>query len=123
MKFTNSDLAKAMGLKIGDRVKVKSAVNDNAVYELDSNYCLSGNHVHIHLDSIIELDYEILPKKKKVGELLCKDLDCEDCPLSGCCSACPSMPLLHNLQVWYENRNDEEIYNILKSRLDKEVEE
>ena len=126
MKFTNSDLAKAMGLKIGDRVKVKSAVNDSAVYELDSSYCLSGNHIHIHLDSIIELDYEILPKKKKVGELLCKDVDCDTCPLRTLhCDAAYSDTLYKILERHFAEIGikDKEIYNILKARLDKEMKE
>lgn len=122
MKFTNNDLAKAMGLEIGDRVRVKCADGSSYIYKLNSDYSLSCNRVHIHLDSIIELDYEIIPRKKKVGDLICEDVACESCPLSDCCFSSSSNSLFNNLEAWYEEHHDKEIYDILKSRLDKGVE-
>lgn len=121
MKFTSEDLAKAMGLEIGDRVKVKSAGGDSCVYKLNQDYSLSSNTVHIHLDSIIELDYEIIPKTKKVGELICNEVGCANCPLyKFLCRGQGSNDLYTILFNNY--KDDKEIYDILKARLDKEVE-
>lgn len=124
MKFTNNDLAKAMGLEIGDRVRVKCADGSSYIYKLNPDYSLSCNRIHIHLDSIIELDYEIIPRTKKVGELICRDICCADCPLRSidCGGEGGNESLYDKLEYTFVDMNDKEIYDILKSRLDKEVE-
>lgn len=124
MKFTNNDLAKAMGLEIGDRVRVRCADGSIYIYKLNSDYSLSYNRAHIHLDSIIELDYEIIPRTKKVGELICRDISCADCPLRAmdCGGERNDESLYDKLECTFADINDKEIYDIVKSRLDKEAE-
>lgn len=125
MRFTNNDLVKAMGLEIGDRVRVKCADGSSSIYKLNPDYSLSFNRVHIHLVDIIELDYEILPKKKaskKVGDLLCSNSDCVNCPLRVInCKGFGNNTLYEKLKKSVEG-SDNELYDILKARLDKEIE-
>lgn len=64
-----------------------------------------------------------LPKKKHVGDLQCEDADCKDCPLYAI-HCFPANDNLYNiLEKWLEVYEDKELYEILKARLDKEVEE
>ena len=60
---------------------------------------------------------------KKVGELKCTDISCAGCPLRviSCVSA-PNRTLYEMLDL-SEVDTDPEIYEILKKRLDREVEE
>lgn len=121
MKFISKDLAKAMGLNPRDKVMFKNGriakVTDD--YELDL-YPLKAS-----LSVLVDEEYEIVPQKKKVGEKLCKDLDCKLCPLNRLnCAVCGGNSNLYgHLEGWYEKFHDKEIYDILKKRLDKEVEE
>lgn len=127
MRFTNKDLANAMGLKIGDRIIVKRENDKPINYELKSNYSLFDNMGYYHLlDGIIDEDYEILPRKKKVGELICREIeDCSICPLRGICDTVDNRYTLFDIleDTKVKRCNDKEIYDILKSRLDKEVED
>ena len=64
-----------------------------------------------------------IPKKKHVGDLQCEDVDCKDCPLYAI-HCFPNPDTLNVvLEKWLEVYGDKEIYEILKARLDKEVEE
>lgn len=118
MKFIVEDIAKAMGLKAGDTIKAY-----NMILKVNRNYFLIDEEGHTYsIVNLIGQDFEIV-KQKKVGGLICEDVDCKSCPLSGCCSASLSKSLFNNLEVWYKDRHDKEIYDILKARLDKEVED
>ena len=63
--------------------------------------------------------------KKHIGDLICRELKCENCPLH--CTNCREVDiyntLYENLEEHYSFFKDKEIYDILKKRLDKEVEE
>lgn len=61
-------------------------------------------------------------KNKRVGDLKCTDIDCSGCPLRviSCVSA-PNRTLYEMLDLT-EADTDLEIYEILKKRLDREVE-
>ena len=61
---------------------------------------------------------------KRLGECTCKDFrNCEECPLArlNCLEWIGAETLEERLERWYEEFNDLEIYNIVKSRLDKAV--
>ena len=119
MKFTNKDLAKAMGLKVGDRIKVS-----DMVFEVNGDYLLIDEKNYTHsLLILIGKDFEIVHPKKKLGEKLCKEMVCDNCPL--CKITCMYRyykTLYEVLDNWYERFQDKELYDILKARLDKEVE-
>ena len=120
MIFTSKELAKAMGIKVGD--KVKNIYGDIGVvtkdYKVDFNFC------KLTLSVFVDEEMEILPRKKKVGDLICEDVGCKDCPLRIMrCDKMRNENLYGNLVYMFEGVNDDELYNILEARLDKEIEE
>ena len=130
MKFTSEDLMKAMGLQVGDNVKVIYADNVYITYELKYNEhegLVLENDTDIELlSNIVNMDFEILPRPKRVGDLKCEDFDCKTCPLMCVCSWDSDFKRGTLFDVFnYELKtvhNDQEIYDLLKARLDKEVE-
>jgi hypothetical protein len=77
MKFTSEDLMKAMGLQAGDRIRVcDKAIS--ATFEVTNDYGLFRlDHVDIpnartgyELHHIFGLDFEILPRPKRVEDIL-----------------------------------------------------
>lgn len=121
MKFTSEDLAKAMGVKVGDIIKVNWS-KGNKIYKITEYYELRDQEdFYIRLIEIINQDYEILPRKKKVGELICKEVGCTHCPLyKFMCRGNSSDDLYTILSNNY--KDDKEAYDLLKARLDKEIE-
>lgn len=61
---------------------------------------------------------------KHVGDLICKELECRNCPLYGinCDAGDAYSNLYKNLEFHYEQFKDKEIYDLFKKRLDKEIE-
>ena len=132
MKFTSEDLMKAMGLKIGDRVKTK----DNFIFEIVKNdfYFLKGINIPENrgLEFLIGLEVDIVPRPKRVGDLKCEELGCMSCPIQFACKMFSKNPDIdwdcgcqqtRYITLDLLNIKDQEIYNLLKARLDKEVEE
>jgi hypothetical protein len=133
MKFTSEDLMKAMGLQIGDKVRV----NGEQLMTVASNDCgeikLIEDYIKIILpiEHLLNRNIEILPKPKRVGDTLCKDTECEKCPLrmvQGCENVLSKFTLYRSLEEikdYNENHDsfDQEIHDLLKARLDKEVNE
>lgn len=123
MKTTSEDLAKAMGLKVGDKIKLKNGEIAEVIEDYDL-WFESSELKRFGLHILIDEEYEILPPEKtkeKVGNLLCDEVGCADCPLERCCWDIPVETLYENLERWNDKYNDKEIYDILKARLDKEV--
>ena len=130
MKFTSEDLMKAMGLQVGDRVRVKVVPYTNEVYTLiidkEEGLMLRNESTKelCLLEFLVNLEYEILPRPKRVGDLKC-DNNCDDCPLRSVCSwesDLYGITLYNVLNIELSvTCTDEEIYNIVKARLDKEV--
>ena len=120
MKFTSEDLAKILGIKIGDKIKY----TNGEVADVIKDYILDFKHWRIGLHILVDEDFEIVRPKKKVGEKLCDENYCDCCPLNiiNYCLGLDYLRLYEILDRWYENYKDDEIYNILKSRLDKEIE-
>ena len=134
MKFTSEDLMKAMGLQVGDRIKI-SVANNEFIYEIRLNaenkpYLLNEQNLincgDVH--SLIDMDIEILPRPKRVGDTICKKQECEKCHLR-CLPFCnqwdySKKTLYSVLNEWDKYNNfDQEIHDLLKARLDKEVKE
>ena len=127
MKFTNEDLMKAMKLQVGDRISI-----NNELYTIDEfgmlhNDIKSGYYHEGYISEVIcnEDEYEILPKPKRIGDLKCNDFECIACPLKYiCCLTDWGFSLSNRLYNILElfNCDDQEIYDLLKSRLDKVVE-
>lgn len=119
-RFTSKDLAQAMGLKPGDKIKL----NNGEIAKVTEDYDLDFYPLKASFYVIIDEDYEILPRKKKIGDLICEDVVCVKCPLrAGYCKGLAHDSLYDNLEQTFAEIEDKEIYTILKARLDKEVEE
>ena len=130
MKFTSEDLMKAMGLKVGDKIKVTYPYNVYITYELKyskfSGLVLENDTDIELLSNIVNDEYEILPRPKRVGDLKCGDCDCRTCPIRIICleESHISNSLYFNLELYKKdqrNNFDQEIYDLLKARLDKEL--
>lgn len=121
MRFTNKDLANAMGLKIGDRIKL-----EETILKVTNNYGLEQqeNKKSLPLWLLVDTDkdFEIVKPKKKIGDLFCSTIECVDCPL--CVINCKGFgdDTLYEQLKKSVAFSDSELYDILKARLDKEVE-
>lgn len=136
MKFTSEDLIKAMGLKVGDRVETVMGTI-KATFEVRKDFTLLRlDNIPIHnartgyeLWDILGLEYKILPAPKRVGDLKCgTDIACSECPLKmitnhSCYSGKTLNEILNNVSEGSKSYNtfDQEIYDILKARLDRVV--
>lgn len=120
MKITSEDLAKLLGIKIGDKIKY----TNGEVADVIKDYILDFHPWRIGLHIIIDEEFEILPQKKKVGENICRKTVCKCCPLRGikCFVGTADSSLYETLNDWYERFPDKELYDILKAKLDKEEE-
>ena len=133
MKFTSEDLMKAMKLQVGDKVKVKyETLDDQKIYETyeikqcEDRIYLENDNYQECMEFLVDTDYDILPRPKRVGDLKCDAIGgCDHCPLSilAGCYAIELDTLYSNLKQLCDMHNDQEIYNLLKARLDKEVNE
>ena len=123
MKFTSEDL-----------INAKKALAEIIRYNLEEIY---DNGVEIgyvnplqdechSISKALEELERLLPKPKKIGELKCEEFECEKCPLQFICNLYDSpfsednslYNILTKIDVY-----DQEIYDLLKARLDKEVKE
>ena len=75
------------------------------------------------LYSVIDEQIEMLQPKKKIGDLICGKVICLFCPLLAIgCERKYNKTLYENLEETSVARKDEELYNILKAKLDQEIE-
>lgn len=119
MKFTSEMLMKAMGLAVGDKVIINGKTHTFTTKKDGTLICKNV------LKQLIDQDFEIILKPKKVGDLKCGDFECNKCPLQFVCNLYDSpfsednslYNILTKIDVY-----DQEIYDLLKARLDKEVE-
>ena len=133
MKFTSEDLMKAMGLKVGDRVKTNDGIlelfmdNENQLRWKIIESKVFFDFKFLTFEHIYNIDYEILPRPKRVGQLTCREnKDCRTCPLWWICfiKIDEKNEMQTSLYEMLESFavKDQEIYDLLKARLDKEVE-
>ena len=124
MKFTSEDLMKAMGLQVGDTIKLNGKTHTFTAKKDGTLICKNV------LKQLIDQEFEILPRPKRVGDLKCKEFTCTTCPLRAidCANIVTSVEKTL-YQILEEIKGialsgdyfDQEIYNLLKTRLDKEV--
>lgn len=136
MKFTSKDLMKAMGLQVGDKVKYRGEIytvreNDDLIHSIYLYIYKDGGHIYLELFDMFDGNYELLPKPKRIGDLKCSnEVECTKCPFKMVvnCICLEGKTLNEVLNVVEEvakenNIFDQEIYDLLKARLDKEVKE
>ena len=135
MKFTSEDLMKAMGLQVGDRVRVFDkgmiatfeVTNDYGLFRVDC-VDIPNARTGYELHHILDLDFEILLRPKRVGDLKCGSFECKDCPVRAICNFNNIEDNLYKeLETYKEHciendTFDQEIYDLLKARLNKVVE-
>lgn len=125
MKFTSEELMKAMGLKVGDRIKVKNRYYTIEINNLSGLPVYANDKKYLHIAYLLDKEIEILPTPKRVGDRIC-DQFCAGCPLIvlQCFSEAKEKKSLFLVLDETLNRHvDQEIYDLLKDRLDKEVKE
>lgn len=137
MKFTSEDLMKAMGLQVGDRIKVTfkdDTIEEYEIIKYDNGNIILHDDFHgydDHVGYLLDNEIEILPRPKRVGDMMCGELFCKHCPLK-MLAGCEEMQGDNTLYECLEECKtifidseiyDDEIYNIIKARLDKEVTE
>lgn len=132
MKLTNKDLLKLLSLQIGDKIKTDISIlevkksTSGIIYLEDTE-----DNEEYNLSELVDIEYEILPRPKRVGDLRCDDIphsDCTICPIKILCLDYGD----NNNQSFYEilkdykskvgEHFDQEIHDLLKARLDKVVE-
>ena len=123
MKFTSEDLMKA-----------KKALGEIIRYNLEETY---DNGVEIGYENPLqdecyliskaleELE-RLLPRPKRVGDLKCGEYgehNCNSCPIRAICVSDEynDETLYSKLELSHKFAQDQEIYDLLKARLDKEV--
>ena len=143
MKFTSEDLMKAMGLQVDDEVKYNGDIYRLMHEEKHNIYVfvlLRDKSVCFAPTYLIDQDFEILPRPKRVGDLKCavEQKLCGQCPTRIICThhACKELGAGNTLYEYLETYKtnifeddedeyvydfDQEIYDLLKARLDKEV--
>lgn len=98
-------------------------IDENLIIQDEKGFCLDN----YYLLSLLTGKRQVLklPKKKHVGDLTCIDFEnCMDCPVRAINSYCrETYSLYDNLKEYNDEIQDKEIYDILKKRLDEEVEE
>ena len=130
MKFTSEDLMKYMGLQVGDRIKVTfkdDTIEEYEIIKYDNGNIILHDDFHgydDHVGYLLDNEIEILPRPKRVGELKCNDISCTQCPLKCMCMGNFGTNLYDNLEHYKDEQEifDQEIYDLLKTRLDKVVE-
>lgn len=129
MLKTSKDLMEWLGLQVGDRIRINDKP-DNYIVELNECGipCVKDKYTKIRFEMtyLINRKIEILPRPKKVGQLTCREIkDCRTCPLWWICfikiQAKDEMKtsLYEMLESFVVT--DQEIHDLLKARLDKEV--
>ena len=138
MKFTSEDFMEWLGLQVGDKVKIADDIYKLYLTDLGNYYlnCTKYDEVmkmystkDMELIDLLDKDIEILPRPKRVGDLKCNYYkDCDNCPLIilFCDRQTDDEDTLYDVLNRWNNEYvnfDQEIYDLLKARLDKEVKE
>jgi hypothetical protein len=70
MKFTSEDLMKAMGLSVGDKIKLNGRYYNIEINELSGLPVYANDKNYYNLIGLVDRDFEILPRPKRVEELV-----------------------------------------------------
>ncbi|MBO5712495.1 MAG: hypothetical protein J6R47_06615 [Acholeplasmatales bacterium] len=127
MEKTSKEFMEWLGLQVGDRFRIN---NEDNIYivELDTFdkpfYKDKTSKMCFSMVDLLDKEIEILPRPKRVGDLECSG-NCKNCPLMSVCSWDSDYQGKNLYGVLdYELttiHDDQEIYDLLKVRLDKEV--
>lgn len=129
MLKTSKDLMEWFGLKVGDKIRIndKEDIYIVKLNEYDEPICQDEyTKIKFPMTYLINRKVEILPRPKRVGDKFCIEMECKQCPLRSI--ACDKDVIdiedydLYSILDGYLKRElDQEIYDLLKARLDKEI--
>lgn len=117
MVFTSTELMESMGLKIGDRIKLKDGEAEIYYSDYGIRYRYDSGWWY-ELSTLVGKDYEIVEDEKRYGDLKCKDVSCSKCPLRAFNCKPKEDETLYEIYKKIEFCNDRQIRNIIKKRLD-----
>lgn len=126
MKKTSKEFLEWLGLQVGDRVKVNNRYYTIEINELSGLPYMLQDEKYFYIQHLVDKDFEILPKPKKVGDLKCEEIkDCRTCPLWWLCfikinEKDEMRTSLYEMLESFEIK-DKEVYDLFNARLDKEV--
>ena len=144
MKKTNNELLQFFGLKVGDKIKVEGFINPFVILEESGTQyfeeigykgykgiCTSWDIIDF-IHKLLGNEYEIIPPKKKLGEMKCGEINCYECPLRAVDCDIDSSTLYEALENYKKYLNsfnsslkpfEKTFIDALKAELDKDVEE
>lgn len=138
---TNERLLQFLGLKVGDKIKVEGyyypfvIVEENDIIFAKRENCLSGwdfYDVGALTNILLTCDYEIIKLKKKLGDMKCDEMSCNECPLRAIDCDAKGKTLYEALENYKKYLNsfngslkpfEKTIIDAIKVELDKEVQE
>lgn len=136
MKYTAKDLLKAMGLKVGDLVKMKWAFNsDFCYYRITEDFAFQNIQTKAkqHISAIVDnYEYEKIEQTGTYGNARCSwnGIECKNCPLRmlPCGMTNPYRKKLKDIWEQIKQSNvtsgfeeDNDINRIIKQRLDQYI--
>ena len=91
MKKTTKEFLEFLGLKVGDRFKIKDEPNREyeIVFETGNGFSLIRRELNLlgtvviytSWEYLLDKEYEIVKKPTKLGDLKCGEKECQECPL------------------------------------------
>lgn len=127
MKVTGKQLLDLFGLKVGDTVKTDRGIFVVRSDNLKDGLIVQNGVLMSLLYNLLDTEYEIIKPKKKVGEIICKNMRCDNCPLHKInCEGGYNNTLYAILNNWSKEFNigtENLFYKVLIAELDEEVEE
>jgi len=117
---------KALNLKVGDAVKIRTLSNTYFIAEESTKFYLrteNGLYSYYDIGDLLVCGFDKVEPKKKLGDMKCDDFCCKDCIFN--CIECGDGVNLFDILEDTKKRLDmpEEIYLACKKLLDKEVED
>lgn len=121
MKKTKKEFMVWLGLKRGDMIEAKGKR-----YIVLPNCSLYSESVRYeqNMSLLLDKEFHIVERPKCVGNMLCQEISCNECCIHSMCKILRNCEDVNKslYEILEEMKlTDEDIYNLLKDRLDEEV--
>ena len=129
MIYSSENLLNDMNISFNDKLLVNGEIL-HVVDTYDHGISLYNKRkdLYIHVSFLVDKKITILANEKKVGDLICKETQCNLCPLRLLCYRCPCDSKLFDAfeNIKEDSKSwdifDDEILDLIEKRLNKEVE-
>lgn len=134
MKKTTKEFLEFLGLKVGDRFKIKDEPNREyeIVFETGNGFSLIRRELNLlgtvviytSWEYLLDKEYEIVPKPTKLGEMRCTEKECQECPLRMLDCLLDEIgkvtlyEMLDNVCEYRKISKDSDVYKAFKEMLD-----